>query len=143
MNSRPTPRNYLGAAEEKLQRGEVRASTAAGRLAFEQMLTAVWKDLEKSNNGTIALELGGPKAHVEQGKLACSLRKRLKEVQQRSHQPRIAELVDGYDFVLDQRNYRLLNIAAHEGEDIEDIDPNQAKDMLDALKRMDACLRSR
>jgi hypothetical protein len=52
----------------------------------------------------------------------------------------LRQLRDRYAFVLQQPNYSILNVATHETADREDIDPHKAADVIDALKKMAACL---
>lgn len=138
VNAHPNPRNYLLAAEQSYDLGEMRDAIAKGRQAVEALNHTVWKYLIKNNLGMLPLKIPGPKGHFEANDLASKIRSALNT---RTFQdPKKVILIQGYDCLLDQRNWEAFNGGTHETQDREDFDRGRFKTVLDVLKTMDQCL---
>lgn len=138
VDANPASRNYLLSAQEKFKRREIRDAIAEGRRVAESINHAVWKLLERKDQGEVSLKIRGPKARYEQNDLANKLRRALKE--DSVVVPNKEILIQGYDCLLDDRNWPIFNAAIHDSVDREDFDCDRFRRVLDALVEMDRCL---
>ena len=102
------------------------------------MNDAVWKYLKKNNLGELTLKIPGPKGRYDANDLAAKIRKALNT--QVFQDPKKETLIQGYDVLLDSRNWAAFNGGTHEAQDREEFDRYRFKAVLDAMKAMDKCL---
>ncbi len=138
-----TPRNYVLAAQERLERLETRGALEKSRQALEALTKGkVWNYLNRYGDGNLSIKLRTPNAPIELRNLTEQLRKQL------SRPEFVHENKDGVLGEINKllgengnsREWRYLNKGTHEEEGRAEFDRNAVTSIVESLTALDTIL---
>ena len=141
-----TPRNYILAARDHIDRNEIRESLAKSRQALESLTKGkVWKYVSRHGDGNLSLKLRSSSSPIELRNLTEQLKSKIgKEDFSDQHKNAVFAPIDallGLDG--DSREWRYLNKGTHEESDRAEFDRQTVQAIVSALEQLDAALSQR
>ena len=138
-----SPRNYIVAAREHINRSEIREALAKSRQALENLAKdKVWRYVSKHGDGNLSLKLYSHSAPIGLRNLTEQLKCQIKksdfsyQCKNKVYEP--LETLLGLNG--DSREWRYLNKGTHEEQDRAEFDRHTVQTIIDALDKIDAAL---
>ena len=135
-----TPRNYIDAARQHLEKGEVRDALSKARKALESLTKGrVWRYVHKFGDGNLSIKLRSAQSPMELRNLTEQLKKQISKgafIDQ--HKSAVLEPIStllGFDG--NSREWRYLNKGTHDEQDRPEFDRHAVSKMITALEALD------
>lgn len=138
------PRNYLIAAQERIDRGEVRDALSKSRQALEHITkNKLWKYVNKHGDGNLSIKMRAATAPIELRGLADQLRKKIMKADF-SDSNKMAVLTP-LDTLLgmdgNSREWRYLNKGTHEESNRAEFERSSVNQIIAMIEALDSALQ--
>lgn len=139
-----TPRNYILAARNHMDRNEVRDALAKSRQGLEALTKGkVWRYVTRFGDGNLSLKFRSASSPIELRGLAEQLRSKIARPE--FSDPNKANIYNPIDLLLnhsgDSREWRYLNKGTHEENERGEFDRQTVELIISSLEQIDASLQ--
>lgn len=138
-----SPRNYVLAAQEHLERFEIRAALEKSRQALEALTKGkIWKYVNRHGDGNLSIKLRGPIAPIELRNLTEQLKRQLSrpELNHENKEEVLREVTKLLGENGNSREWRYLNKGTHEEDNRAEFDRNAVRTIVESLTALDSIL---
>lgn len=139
------PRNYIIAARQHYDRGEIREALSKSRQALESLTKyKVWKYVHRHGDGYLSIKLRAPSAPIELRNLTEQLKKQIskQDFGDASKQSILDPIIILLGVNGNSREWRYLNKGTHDEQDRAEFDRQTVAVMVTALENLDQALYS-
>ncbi len=138
-----TPRNYVLAAQERLERLETRGALEKSRQALEVLTKGkIWRYVNRHGDGNLSIKLRAPNAPIELRNLTEQLKKQLSrpEFMHENKDDVLGEVTKLLGENGDSREWRYLNKGTHEEDGRAEFDRIAVTRIVESLTALDSIL---
>ncbi len=138
-----SPRNYILAAREHINRNEIRESLAKSRQALESLAKGkIWRYVNKHGDGNLSLKLRSPSSPIELRNLAEQLKSKIGrgDFSDQNKNAIFAPIDALLGLNGNSREWCYLNKGTHEENDRAEFDRQTVQAIVSALEQLDAAL---
>jgi DNA sulfur modification protein DndD len=138
-----SPRNYILAAQEHIDKLEIRAALEKSRQALEYLAKGkIWRFVSASGDGNLSIKLRSANSPIELRNLMEQLKTKISSPV--FNHPQKDSVLDPISVMLgingDSREWRYLNKGTHEEEDRAEFDNGTVKKIVENLTLLDTIL---